>query len=54
MAKPKAKKGTFFRVIKTLYRSFPVSMTLITLCIIFSAAVSSIPSLFILSRKTPV
>ena len=46
MARPKAKKGTFLRVVKTLYRSFPVSMTLITLCIIFSAAVSSIPAIF--------
>ena len=43
----KAKKGTFLRVIRTLYTLFPVRMTLITLCIIFSAAVSSIPSLFL-------
>ncbi|MBQ9735630.1 MAG: ABC transporter ATP-binding protein [Clostridia bacterium] len=43
---PKAKKGTFLRVIRTLYTLFPVRMTLVTLCIIFSAAVSSIPSLF--------
>ena len=46
MKKPRAKKGTFLRVLKTLYSSFPVAMTLITVCIIFSAAVSSIPSLF--------
>ena len=45
--RPKAKKGTFLRVIRTLYTLFPVRMTLITLCIIFSAAVSSIPSLFL-------
>ena len=46
MKREKAKKGTFFRVIRTLYAAFPVRMTFITLCIIFSAAVSSIPSLF--------
>ena len=46
MKKSNAKKGTFLRILKTLYSSFPVAMTLITLCIIFSAAVSSIPSLF--------
>ena len=46
MKKPTAKKGTFMRVLRTLYSSFPISMTLITVCIIFSAAVSSIPSLF--------
>ncbi len=46
MKKPTAKKGTFLRVLKTLYSSFPVAMTFITLCIVFSAAVSSIPSLF--------
>jgi len=44
--KPKAKKGTAFRVIKTLYTFFPVAMPLVTVCIIFSAFVSSIPSLF--------
>ena len=43
----RAKKGTFLRVIRTLYTLFPVRMTLITLCIIFSATVSSIPSLFL-------
>ena len=47
MKKPKAKKGTFLRVVKTLYKSFPVAMTFITLCIIFSAAISSIPALFL-------
>ena len=46
MKKPTAKKGTFMRVLRILYSSFPVSMTLITVCIIFSAAVSSIPALF--------
>ena len=46
MKKPTAKKGTFVRVLRTLYSAFPVRMTLITVCIIFSAAVSSIPALF--------
>ncbi len=46
MKKPTANKGTFMRVLRTLYSAFPVRMTLITICIIFSAAVSSIPALF--------
>ncbi len=44
--KPKAKKGTAFRILKTLFSFFPVAMPLITVCILFSAFVSSIPSLF--------
>ena len=44
--RPKAKKGTALRVLRTLYAFFPVSMPLITVCILFSAVVSSIPSLF--------
>ena len=47
MKRPQAKKGTFLRVIRTLYTLVPVRMTLITLCIIFSATISSIPSLFL-------
>ncbi len=46
MKRPRAKKGTFFRVIRTLYGTFPVRMSFITVCIVFSAAISSIPSLF--------
>ena len=47
MGRPKAKKGTVARVLKTLYGFFPGKMTLITLCIIFSAAVSAIPPIFL-------
>ena len=46
MRRPMAKKGTFLRVIRTVYSWFPRSMIFVTLCIIFSAVVSSIPSLF--------
>ncbi len=44
--RPKAKKGTAFRILRTLYSFFPVAMPLVTVCILFSAVVSSIPSLF--------
>ena len=44
--KPKAKKGTAMRVVRTLFSFFPLAMPLIIVCILFSAAVSSIPSLF--------
>ena len=47
MKKPTAKKGTFGRVVKTLYTRFPGAMIFITLCIIFSAVISSIPALFL-------
>ncbi len=47
LGRPKAKKGTFLRVIKTLYGFFPGKMTLITLCIIFSAAVAAVPPVFL-------
>lgn len=41
-----AKKGTFKRIIKTLFQFFPVLAPLVTVCIIFSAVVNSIPSIF--------
>ena len=44
--RPKAKKGTALRVVRTLFSFFPVAMPLIVLCILFSATVSAIPSLF--------
>lgn len=40
------KKGTFIRIIKTLRGYFPVLVPLAAACIIFSAIVSSIPSIF--------
>ncbi len=47
LGRPKARKGTVLRVLKTLYGFFPGKMTLITLCIIFSAAVSAVPPIFL-------
>ncbi len=41
------KKGTFPRLIKLLFRYYPRLMTLVICCILFSSAVSAIPSLFI-------
>lgn len=40
------KKGTMLRLIRTLFRFFPVIMPLVTVCTIFSAIISSIPSVF--------
>ena len=42
----KAKKGTVWRIVRTLFGFYPVLMPLVVLCIIFSAAVGAIPSLF--------
>ena len=44
--KPKLNFGVFFRVVKMLYRYFPRLVPLTAFLILFSAAVSSIPSLF--------
>ncbi|WP_426351364.1 ABC transporter ATP-binding protein [Alloiococcus sp. CFN-8] len=44
--RPKVKKGTMLRVIKTLFEFYPKGMPLVIFFIIFSAAVSSIPSIF--------
>lgn len=40
------KKGTFGRIIKTLFEFYPVMMPVVLICILFSAMVSSIPSIF--------
>lgn len=40
------KKGTLKRLLKMLFSFYPVALPLILLCIVFSAAVSSIPSIF--------
>lgn len=40
------KKGTFGRIIKTLFEFYPVMMPIVLICILFSAIVSSIPSIF--------
>ena len=43
---PKAKKGTLRRLLRELFHFYPVGMPLVLICIIFSAIVSSIPSIF--------
>ena len=42
----KAKKGTMGRLLKTVRSFYPVMMPLTVCCIIFSAVVGAIPSLF--------
>ncbi len=44
--KNKAKKGTFLKVVKRLFKEFPVLVPITIVCILFSAIVSSIPALF--------
>lgn len=44
--KPVIKKGTIKRLIRMLFQFYPIMLPLVLLCIIFTAAVSSIPSIF--------
>ncbi len=44
--RPKAKKGTLKRVLKSVFSFYPRLLPLTLLCIVFSAAIASIPSLF--------
>ena len=44
--RPKAKRGTFKRLIKTLVKFFPALVPLVAVLIVFSAVVSAIPTLF--------
>ena len=44
--KSKAKKGTFLKIVKRLFKEFPVLVPITIACILFSASVSSIPALF--------
>ena len=44
--RPKAKKGTLKRLLKTVFSFYPRLLPLTLLCIVFTAAVSSMPSLF--------
>lgn len=44
--KPEMQKGVLSRVIKTLFEFYPVMMPVVLICIVFSAIVSSIPSIF--------
>lgn len=43
---PKIKKGVVGRAIKLVFKYYPVRISIILFCIVFSAAVSSIPSIF--------
>ena len=44
--RPKAKKGTLKRVVKTVFSFYPRLLPLTLSCVIFTAVISSIPSLF--------
>ena len=44
--RPKPKKGMLKRLIKMLFQFYPVLLPLVLFCIVFSAIVSSIPSVF--------
>lgn len=42
----RAKKGTFARVIKSLYRAYPKLLILVVACLVINAVVSSLPAIF--------
>ena len=44
--RPPAKKGTLKRTVKTVFSFYPVMLPLTLCCILFTAAISSIPSIF--------
>ena len=44
---PRAKKGTLGRIIKSVFKAYPVLLPVALVCIAFSATVSSIPAIFI-------
>ncbi|MDO5310429.1 MAG: ABC transporter ATP-binding protein [Clostridia bacterium] len=46
-SRPKAKKGVFGRVIKLLFKYYPVMVPLTLFCILFSAVAAAIPDVFI-------
>ena len=43
---PRAKKGTLGRVVRELFHFYPAALPMVLVCIVFSAVVSSIPSIF--------
>ena len=45
--RPQAKPGTLGRILKLLFSSYPVLVPVTAVCIIFSSAVSAIPSIFV-------
>ena len=47
MPRQKAAPGTIGRLIKMLYKSYPVLVPLSVVCIIFSSVASSIPAIFL-------
>ncbi len=47
MKKPKAKKGTLKRIIKMLFKFYPVLLPVTILCIVFAAIAAAIPDIFI-------
>lgn len=44
--RPRAKKGTLKRLLKTVFSFYPKMLPLTLICILFAAAITSIPSLF--------
>ena len=46
MGKPKMDKGLLKRILGLLIKSYPVLIPIVVLCIVLSAVVSSIPSIF--------
>ncbi len=42
----RAKKGTFMRLVRTLFGFYPVMLPIVIVCILFNAVVSSLPSIF--------
>lgn len=44
--KPVVQRGTIKRLIQMLFQFYPVALPLVLVCIVFTAAVSSIPSIF--------
>ena len=43
---PVNRKGTFVRLLRTLFEFFPVLMPVALVCILFSAIVGSLPTVF--------
>ena len=46
VSKRKVKKGVVSRLLRTMRGFYPVMLPLAVVCIVFSAVVSSIPSIF--------
>ena len=47
MKKPAAKKGTLGRVIKSLFKFYPVLVPIAMVCVLFTAIVAVMPALYI-------